>query len=131
MSFVVVLSSAALAPGIDGRNFAVIAGVIAIWGASRGIYSVVGLQRLRRGAESEVHWTDTWYYGAIPLGLYLLLARVALGFWTGWAWAEQGLAIIVIALILLAIRDEYDLVTWLAPRADAPVHEFGAGQDKD
>jgi hypothetical protein len=131
MSFVVVLSAAALAPGIDAHSFAIIAGVIAVWGAMRGIYSIAGIQRLRRGGEDEVHWTDTWYYGAIPLVLYMLLARVALGFWHGWVWAEQGLAIVVIGLILLAIRDEYDLVTWLAPRADSTEHEFGAEQKKD
>jgi hypothetical protein len=117
MSFVLVLSGAALSPGISGRAFAAITGVIALWGAARGIYSISGIRRLRID-DVAVHWTDAWYYGAMPLAIYLGLGVVAIGFWRGADWAPYGLAAAVVALLLLSIRDEYDLVTWLTPRPD-------------
>lgn len=119
MCFVLVMSAAALSPGVGHRAFAIITAAIAVWGAVRGVMSVVGLVRLQRIGEDEVHWTDTWYYGAVPLLLYLLLAVVAVAFWTGAGWARYGVAAVIVGLLLLSIRDEYDLVTWLAPRRDA------------
>lgn len=118
MTFVLVLSAAALAPGLEARHYAVIAGVIAVWGSVRGIYSIMSLLWLRTDGSNEVHWTDTWYYGFIPSVLYLAMAVVAVVFWIGIGWAPYALAAVIAGLILLSIRDEYDLVTWLAPRPD-------------
>jgi hypothetical protein len=126
MCFVLVLSAAALTPGMSSRAFAIIAGAAALWGAARGIYSVVGLMRLQRIGEDEVHWTDTWYYGAVPLVLYAALAAVAAAFWRGTEWAPDGVGAVIVGLLLLSVRDEYDLVTWLAPRRDAERSDAGA-----
>ena len=117
MSFVLVLSGAALVPGIDGRQFATVAWIIALWGAARGINSTIGLARLWTPG-NEVHWTDIWFYGVIPSALYVAMGLVALGFWTNSGWAADGIAAVITGLILLSIRDEYDLVTWLAPKRD-------------
>src|SRR6185369_15284659 len=51
VSFVLVLSAAALAPHLDGRQFALIAAAIAIWGLARGVISTVGIHNVR----DEVH----------------------------------------------------------------------------
>lgn len=118
MCFVLVLSAAALAPGITSRVFAMVAGVAAIWGAARGVYSIAGVMRLRKIGGDEVHWTDTLYYGVLPLMLYGALAVVALAFWKGVDRAPYGVAAVIVGLLLLSVRDEYDLVTWLAPRRD-------------
>lgn len=118
MTFVLVLSAAALTPGLTARCYAMIVGVIALWGLVRGIYSIVGLQNLRRDSTNEVHWTDTWYYGVIPAALYVAMAAVGVAFWGGINWATYGLAIVITGLVLVSIRDEYDLVTWLAPKRD-------------
>src|SRR5215213_3635595 len=99
MSFVLVLSGAALSPELGERTFAAIAGVIAVWGAARGVYSIAGIRRLRVD-DVAVHWTDAWYYGAIPLAIYVGLAAVAMGFWSGAEWARYGLAAVVVALLL-------------------------------
>jgi len=117
MSFVLVLSGAALVPNIDGHQFATVAWIIALWGLARGIYSTRGLLRLWTPT-NEVHWTDIGYYGAIPSALYVAMGVVAIGFWIGAGWAADGIAVVVTGLILLSIRDEYDLVTWLAPKSD-------------
>ncbi len=113
VSFVMVLSAAALTPGIRPAQFALIASVIAAWGLARGLYSTVGIARLK----GEVHWTDLWFYGVLPSVAYLAIGIVALAFWQGWACAKTGLAVTVTAGLLLAIRNEWDLITWIAPRS--------------
>lgn len=118
MTFVLVLSAAALAPGLETRHYAVIAGVIGAWGLARGIYSIMSLLRLQTDGNSEVHWTDTWYYGFMPSVVYIAMGAVAVAFWIGIDWAPYALAAVIAGLTLLSIRDEYDLVTWLAPRPD-------------
>ena len=118
MCFVLVLSAAAVTPGMSSRVFGALALAVAVWGAARGVYSTAGLNRLRKIGEDEVHWTDVWYYGVVPLVLYVALAAVAIGFWSGWPDAPFAVAAVIVGLLLLSVRDEYDLVTWLAPRAD-------------
>jgi hypothetical protein len=127
VSFVLVLSAAALVPGIDPNEYAPIAAVVALWGLVRGLMSTAGIRRLL-GKEGEVHWTDPWFYGVIPSLLYAALAIAAWAVWSGWPWAQDGLAALVTALLLLGIRNEWDLVTWLAPKPDeegAGEHHFG------
>jgi hypothetical protein len=117
VSFVLVLSAAALTPGIDADEYSAIAAVVALWGLARGIWSLTGIRKLV-GEEREVHWTDTWFYGAIPSVIYMSLGAVALAVWNGWPWAPDALAAVTVALLLLAIRNEWDLITWIAPRKD-------------
>jgi hypothetical protein len=125
VSFVLVLSATALTPGISRCAFAAIAGAVALWGLVRGIISLVGIRRLL--SNGEVHWTDPWFYGVIPSVLYVGLAIVALAFWRNLPAAPYGLAAATTALLLSAIRNEWDLITWIAPRSDDP--EFGAPSD--
>ena len=46
ISFVLVLASAALTPGIDRDEYAPIAGVVAAWGLVRGLMSIDGIRGL-------------------------------------------------------------------------------------
>jgi hypothetical protein len=115
VSFVLVLSAAALTPGIERPAFAAIAAAAALWGLARGLLSVAGIRRLGE----EVHWTDMWFYGVLPSGLYVALGAVALAFWNGWSWAPNGVAAVITGLLLAAIRNEWDLITWIAPRRNA------------
>ena len=119
VSFVLVLASAALTPGIDRDEYALIAGVVAAWGLVRGLMSIAGIGELK----DEVHWTDIWFYGVIPSALYVALGVVALSFWNDWPWATDAVAAVIVALLLTAIRNEWDLITWIAPRPDS-----GSGQ---
>ena len=118
VSFVLVLSAAALTPGMNPRTFAAIAAAVALWGLVRGLMSIAGIGHLK----DDVHWTDVWFYGVLPSAIYLLLAAVALAFWNDWAWARDGLAAAITAGLLAAIRNEWDLITWIAPRRDADEH---------
>jgi hypothetical protein len=111
VSFVLALSAAALVPGIGRCQFAGIAAIVALWGFARGIGSAIGIGRLK-----EVHWTDLWFYGVLPSAAYAALGMVALAFWQDWPWARGGLAAVITLALLLAIRNEWDLITWIAPR---------------
>ena len=115
VSFVLVLSSAALVPDITRAAFAAVCAVVALWGFARGAMSLTGIAAIK---DPEVHWTDKWFYGAIPTALFVALAVVAWAFWAGQKWALTGAAAVITFILLLAIRNEWDLVTWLAPRAD-------------
>jgi len=114
VSIVLVLSAAALVPGIGAREFALVAAASALWGLWRGLQSLRGIGKLGEA----VHWTDFWFYGAAPTALFLLLGAVAWSFWSGHGWAKDGLAAAITGLLLLAVRNEWDLVTWLAPRGE-------------
>ena len=114
VSFGLVLSAAALTPRMDARHFALIAGVIALWGIARAVWSLIGIGRLE--GEHKAHWTDPWFYAILPLALYFVLVLVAGGLWRGSEWAPFGVAGTVVAMLLLAIRNEWDLITWIAPR---------------
>jgi hypothetical protein len=116
VSFVLALSAAALVPGIQPREYAAVAAVVALWGLYRGVQSIVGIKALK--GEDQPHWSDVWFYGVIPTLLSLGLAVVAWGFCAETKWATDGVAVAITAILLLAIRNEWDLVTWLAPRPD-------------
>lgn len=111
VSFVLALSAAALTPAIGRCEFAGITGTIALWGLARAIISTAGIRSLK-----SVHWTDVWFYGLIPMLIYLALGFVALAFWKEWSWAYDGLAVVLTLALLLAIRNEWDLITWITPR---------------
>ena len=115
VSFVLVLSAAALAPGIGASQFAIIAAAIALWGLARAVLSIIGIRALR----GEVHWTDVWFYGVAPALIYLALLVVAWGAAIEAVWVEEGVAAAVTAALLLAVRNEWDLITWIAPRSAA------------
>jgi hypothetical protein len=122
VSLVLVLSATALTPGIDRGSVALVAGAVALWGLIRGVMSIAGIQRLRKGDDAP-HWTDVWFYGLLPSALYVALGFVALAFWKDLDCAPRGLAAAITGLLLLAIRNEWDLITWIAPR-----HEPGDGE---
>lgn len=42
-----------------------------------------------------------------------------------WSWRREGIAVVVTALLVLSIRNEWDLITWIAPRPDGGSDEPG------
>jgi hypothetical protein len=46
----------------------------------------------------------------------LALGLIAIAFWRNWPWASQALAAAITLGLLLAIRNEWDLITWITPR---------------
>jgi len=49
----------------------------------------------------------------------VLLALASHAIWVGQPGAPQGVAAVITCLLLITVRNEWDLVTWLAPRPDS------------
>ena len=118
VSFVLVLSAAALVPRISPTAFAAVSGAISLWGLARGTMVTIGIRALA-GAD-QPHWSDVWFYGVIPTLCYALLVGATFAIWSDQPWACLGVAAVITGLLLVTIRNEWDLVTWLAPRPDSP-----------
>ena len=112
---VLVISAMAAAP-LSAPTAAMIVAACALAGVAA---SAVITPQLRNGASAEApHWSDLWCYGVAPGLLYLGLgAAAAMAIWSSPQRAAYGVGFVLLALLLLAIRNAWDLVTYLAPRA--------------
>jgi hypothetical protein len=113
--FAVVLAICAVtaAPRLAASVTAILITAAAIWGL---IYSVnVGRMLHQRETPNAPHWTDFWCYGCVPGLLYLaqIAAAAALGMRV--SWGQDALAAALLALLLLTIRNAWDLVISIAP----------------
>jgi hypothetical protein len=109
---VLVVSTFAIMPGLSGQTAGVAVGIIAILGF---VYVSIILSRIIRGIPAPPpHWTDYVFYGVLPAIVYLALAVSAAGLWSGAAFGPYGVGIGALALLLLGIRDAWDLATYLA-----------------
>jgi hypothetical protein len=67
----------------------------------------------RRGAAPLV--ADVWMYGVVPAAIYLGLCAASVAIGARAEWAPRGLAALLLILLLVGIRNAWDLVTWIAP----------------
>jgi|SRR6185312_2670830 len=124
--FAIVLSISALTgvPHLPGRAAAGLIGLAAGLGF---IYAANVWRMMRRRAmpapADPAHWTDVWCYAVWPGVIYLAMAGAAAALATGETWATDAVGAVTLALILLGIRNAWDLVTYLAPVA----HDAAAG----
>ncbi len=115
LGVVLVLSGAAIAPTITPRAFGITAGALALLGILLGVRSAVGIARHRiTGADSLF---DMWWYGIIPGTAYVGLGAAALAVLCERSWSASAVAAALMALLLVSIHAEWDLVTFLAPTA--------------
>jgi len=113
VSFTVVLVVSALTavPHLRTEAVAAVLGAIAVGGL---VYAGVTAWRLSRRSKAP-HWSDYWCYGYGPLVIYLALGAAATAVDLGAPWSAQAVAAVLMSTLLLAIRNAWDLVTWLAP----------------
>lgn len=112
---VVVVSAAALIPRLHPSHLAAVVGLCALAGAIHlGVVTrAIGSHR----TPTPSHWSDVWCYGAAPLVLYLVLGGAAVAAELRQSWAPEAVGAATLALLLIGIRNAWDLVTWLAPSA--------------
>ena len=115
LAAVLVLSGLAMAPDLSAGAVALLVAGIALVAATYKGW--IAWSFARDQVIHVPHWSDKWCYGFLPFGFSLLLAAVAAGFWFECDAAKLGLALLTLASLLLAIRNAWDLVTWIAPRA--------------
>jgi len=114
---VLAISACTLVPRLTPLQLAVLIAVFAALGFSAAMRTCFGIVDFHRGADPP-HWSDFWGYGAAPASAYLLFEASAYGVWRGAAWAPYLLAGMMLVLLLVAIRNAWDLLTWMAPGRD-------------
>lgn len=109
---VLALSASALAPGLPepGRRWMV--GAVALIGLINLAAVTIGLWG--RDVPGPMHWSDPWCYGVIPMVIFLGLGAAAA--FPDPVIAARGVAGAALLLLLLGVRNAWDLVTTLAPQ---------------
>lgn len=116
LGVVLLLSGCAIAPTISPHFFGAIAGAAALLGVMMCGRNAIGIARTRISGAENANF-DMWWYGIVPDLVYVGLGVGALGALTSMAWAASAVAAALMALLLVSIHGEWDLVTFLAPRA--------------
>jgi hypothetical protein len=113
---VLVVSVISEVPALQSWVVGVILAFCAIAGL---IYSAATTIRLcRRGWEDPIpDWSDKCFYGFLPTIIYVALAVAAGAIWVVERKAVLAIGAIMLALLLLGIRNAWDLATTLAQHA--------------
>lgn len=117
LSVVLGVSAAAVAPPVTTTLFGVGVGILALIGMAFGLRSTIGIARRRLTGDDTMF--DTWFYGVFPTVTYLAMVASAVAVLLGKRWAEPAVAASLTVLLMVSIHAEWDLVTFLAPRANA------------
>lgn len=116
LALILLLSGAAMAPPLPAKAFGWLCGACGAIGAVAGTRIAIGIHRIPSDGETA-GWFDIWWYGILPALLYLLLAGCAAAIVANCPWGVAGVGACLMALLLSAIHNAWDLVTWLAPAA--------------
>jgi hypothetical protein len=111
---VILASALALIPRPDdgwGTAGLVALGVFGI------VYGLKNCWSLHRFGNAT-HWSDPWFYGYAPPVAYAALTLAAVATVHRTAIGPSAVAGSVLLILVLAIRNAWDLVSWLAPRRD-------------
>jgi hypothetical protein len=113
-STVLVISAVMTVPVLSPLG---IACVLAL-GALAGAIYLVTLGLLKQLRKSTLGWEDfAWYYW-FPLGCYLALLGAAVAFYMQSGAGETLTAAAMIGLLLVGIRNAWDLVLWMAKESE-------------
>jgi hypothetical protein len=74
-------------------------------------------------AVTPTHWSDLWAYGIAPVAASLALSASVAAIWIAPHWAARGVAASVVAMLLIAIRNAWDLVTWITAKGGDVSHD--------
>lgn len=111
---VLVMSALAVVPHVRGEW---VAAVLVFWSVAGAIYSAaMGVAMRRNRLPSSGQWSDVFGYGILPAAMYLGLIGAA---WLSWGESDNApyaIAIGLVVLMVLGIRNAWDLVMFIVPR---------------
>jgi hypothetical protein len=110
-----VSSAVAVAPNMNPRIAASILIGAALMGLANAVRTCFGIAAFAKEGNPP-HWSDPWGYGVAPGAIYVGLIGCAIGVWLGHEPAVGIGAGLLMVLMLVAIRNAWDLITWMAPR---------------
>ena len=106
-----VVSAAALVPEGGPAFTGLVIAALALIGIG---YSLLIVLRLARRQPAPTHWSDWIYYGLFPCAAYVGLAIAGEAFWSGRAFAADVTAAGSMVLLLIGIRDAWDVALWIS-----------------
>jgi hypothetical protein len=113
---VLVVAAIALVPRLPSALTQLAVGGTALWAL---IYMLtIGRLFMPDKLPDPTHWSDAWCYAIVPAGLYLGLFAADLALGARPDLAIDGIGLAALALLLVSIRNAWDLVIWLAPRGN-------------
>lgn len=115
LAMVLLLSAMATAPNIPMADAGVIFGACALTCLG---FTGRALLMLANGSIKTSHWSDLWGYGVAPFAACTGLAVSCAAIWFAPGWAARGIAASVMVMLLIAIRNAWDLVTWITAKGD-------------
>jgi hypothetical protein len=113
LAAVLTLSGFALSPEpdlIDGMA----AILIGLAGFGYATYVAVGMRR----GDLQTFEIDFWCYGVVIAALYLMVIAAGVMIVLEKAMAADAFSVALLLLLLMTIRNSWDLVSWMAPRID-------------
>lgn len=117
-ALVLTMSAVAVAPGLSSLTSEALLGLAAITGLANAARACIGIAGPSIDPDNQPHWSDFWAYGAAPAAIYLGLCANVVALALGLPWAAEANAALALGLLLVGIRNAWDLVTWIAPRAN-------------
>ena len=115
LGVVLLLSGAAVAPGMGRALFGCVSAGLSLLGMAMGVRSAVGIAKRQYTGPDSLF--DMWWYGIIPGVVYVGLGAAAVAVLAGASWSADAVAAALMGLLLVSIHAEWDLVTFLAPIA--------------
>ena len=115
LGVVLALSGLAIAPGVSAKFFGLAGSGLGLLGIAIGLRSAVGIRRSPGAPDAREF--DVFWYGVSPALAYAGLSASAVAIVRGVAWGPTAVAADLMALLLVSIHAEWDLVTYLAPIA--------------
>jgi len=112
---VVFISAGAMAPAHPGLLVPVVIGAAALVGAGVGLYTTV---RVAKDQADEIVFFDRFAFGALPALAYVAIFVAAAV--NRWVYAPELLAGGLLLLLLVNIRNAWDLMLTMARRHEAP-----------
>jgi hypothetical protein len=108
---VLAVSAVTVIPDITAPEAAAALAFVALAGLACCLRSAIGIVRV---VNQPPHWSDFWLYACVPAVLYVALLAAALGVLTQAPWAPRLTALTLLVLLLLAVRNAWDTITWIA-----------------
>jgi hypothetical protein len=112
---VLAISAVAMAPGLSASWTALVVGAVALYGV--GYTAIVCVRLWKADGKIKPHWSDVWMYGVTPPVVYVLMVGAAALEFVQPRVAPYAVAVLLMAMLFMGIRNAWDLVTWMAPGA--------------
>jgi hypothetical protein len=113
---VVVVSAIAVVPELPPPAVGVIVALCAAIGCAYSAATTIRIFNPGSG-DPPSHWSDKYFYGFLPTATYLGLACAAGAVWLSPRGAAYAIGACMLALLLIGIRDSWDLGTYLLQKA--------------